>query len=247
MRPFLILWQFPPQMSCRSLIHDNIVPCVGFCVHEGKLCLVMDYMPISLSQYIKEHHPLSETLMRNLALGIARGIVYLHSQKIIHRDLKPANILLDVSLTPRIADFGVSREASTQNATMTKIGTPTYCAPEVLNGDRYSFPADIYSYGMILCAMIAGGNPWKAEEGLGPAQIITRVVVKKDRPRFPPNASASFTALITKCWGQEPTLRPSAQEVVDMLSSPLQVQGVEHDSQGMTVLILRRIRVKSFL
>lgn len=128
-------------------------------------------MPMSLSQFLKDL-PLSTLLFRNIALGIARGVEYLHQQHIIHRDLKPANILLDNSLNPRIADFGVSREAATEYATMTKIGTPTYCAPEVLNGDRYSFPADIYSFGMILCAMMQGGNPWKSEaRALSPAQV----------------------------------------------------------------------------
>jgi serine/threonine protein kinase len=129
-------------------------------------------MPISLNQYVKEHHPLSETLFRSIAVGMARGVDYLHLQNIIHRDLKPANILLDGDLNPRIADFGVSREAAAENMTMTKIGTPTYCAPEVLSGEKYSFSADIYSFGMILCAMLHGGNPWKSVQSLTPAQVL---------------------------------------------------------------------------
>src|SRR5690242_9212704 len=87
-------------------------------------------MPSNLSSFLKEHHPLSDLLMHKIAFGVIRGVEYLHSRNVIHRDLKPANILLDSALNPRIADFGVSREAA-ENMTMTKIGTPTYCAPEV--------------------------------------------------------------------------------------------------------------------
>jgi len=130
----------------RTLRHENIVPCVGFCLQAGHFWLVMEFMPMNLHDFIKAHHPLNPHVLRQVSLGIARGVSYLHSNKVIHRDLKPGNILLDASLNARIADFGVSREWA-DNLTMTKIGTPTYCAPEVLNGEKYSWPADMYSYG----------------------------------------------------------------------------------------------------
>ncbi len=50
-----------------------------------------------------------------LALGIAEGMQYLHSQSIIHRDLKSLNILIDSSWTPKIADFGESRLLDNNN------------------------------------------------------------------------------------------------------------------------------------
>ncbi len=43
-----------------------------------------------------------------LAIGIARGMHYMHSFSplILHRDLKSLNILLDIHMTPKICDFG---------------------------------------------------------------------------------------------------------------------------------------------
>ena len=47
---------------------------------------------------------------RYIALGIARGLVYLHSKGIIWFDCKPGNVLLDhTGLVAKIADFGLAK------------------------------------------------------------------------------------------------------------------------------------------
>lgn len=80
-----------------------------------------------------------------LCTDIARGMVYLHSRRsgrhlgVLHRDLKPENILVSDFLSGKISDFGTSRnKAESDNVMMTAVGTPLFCAPEVMRGEVYN-------------------------------------------------------------------------------------------------------------
>ena len=100
---------------------------MDFCVH-GSLRDLMDHMD----------KPLQEHVVAHVCMGALAGLAYLHSKNIIHRDIKAANILLDGNGTPKLADFGVSRQmADTWAKTM--VGTPLWMAPEVAKMNSYSF------------------------------------------------------------------------------------------------------------
>ena len=90
-----------------------------------------------------------------IAASVASGVEFLHAQTppIIHTDLKAGNIVLDASLTPKVADFGVSWLARTGLAAQTLTrGTPRYMAPEVARAEPItnSKAVDAYGMGMVL-------------------------------------------------------------------------------------------------
>ncbi|MED6196106.1 hypothetical protein PIB30_044166 [Stylosanthes scabra] len=99
------------------LHHRNLVSLVGYCDEEGEQMLVYEYMPNGtlrdhLSPYSRE--PLSFTMRMKIALGSAKGLLYLHTEAdppIFHRDVKASNILLDSKYNAKVADFGLSRLA----------------------------------------------------------------------------------------------------------------------------------------
>jgi serine/threonine protein kinase len=128
---------------------------------------------------------------------------------------------LDDTGVPKIADFGVSRE-KIQTEQMTRIGTPSYCAPEIMRNLKYSERDDIYSFGMLLHTMITGMAPFKdqGKNGAPPnqLQIMMMVSVKKLRPKIPETCPPFLKKLIEECWQHDPKARPTAQEVVNVLS-----------------------------
>ncbi|KAA8535657.1 hypothetical protein F0562_030660 [Nyssa sinensis] len=97
---------------------------------------------------------------RNLLVGTARGIAYLHEecrQRIIHYDIKPGNIVLDAQFCPKVADFGLAKLYNRDNThiIMTgRRGTPGFAAPELGMPLPKSHKCDVYSFGMLLFEIV---------------------------------------------------------------------------------------------
>ncbi|KAK3404166.1 hypothetical protein EUGRSUZ_K00022 [Eucalyptus grandis] len=96
-----------------------------------------------------------------IALGVARGIGYLHrgcGMQILHFDIKPHNILLDKNFTLKVSDFGLAKLYPTDHSIVSMTiarGTLGYMAPELFykNIGGVSYKADVYSFGMLLMEM----------------------------------------------------------------------------------------------
>jgi len=148
-----------------SIHHVNVVRLVGFCSEEMRRALVYEYMPRgSLDKYIFSERSFSWDKLNEIALGIARGISYLHGgcdMQILHFDIKPHNILLDSNFTPKIADFGLAKLYPRDNSFVpvsAARGTIGYIAPEMIsrNFGVVSCKSDVYSFGMLLLEMAGG-------------------------------------------------------------------------------------------
>ena len=68
----------------------------------------------------------------------------IHAAGVIHKDLKPENVLMAEAMTPKVADFGVSREGDDM-MTMTAVGTPLFSSPEIMAHEPYDGAADVRS------------------------------------------------------------------------------------------------------
>ncbi|KAF0899004.1 hypothetical protein E2562_012695 [Oryza meyeriana var. granulata] len=107
-----------------SIHHVHVVRLVGFCAEEMRRALVYEYMPHgSLDKFIfSPEKSFSWDKLNEIALGIAKGINYLHEgceMQILHFDIKPHNILLDSNFIPKIADFGLAKLYPRDNSFVT--------------------------------------------------------------------------------------------------------------------------------
>ena len=150
--------------------HVNIVNLLGFCCDGHHRALIYEFMPNgSLEKFIygqesSNSSQLGWDKLHQIAIGIARGLEYLHSgcnTRILHFDIKPHNILLDQDFCPKISDFGLAKlfpEARSKISMSHMRGTPGYIAPELLsrNFGQVSNKSDVYSYGIMILEMFAG-------------------------------------------------------------------------------------------
>ncbi|KAJ4788605.1 Receptor kinase [Rhynchospora pubera] len=152
------------------IYHINVVQLLGYCSEGSKRALVYEYMPNgSLDRYIFSENGspcqvFSWEKLTEIALGVARGIDYLHrgcDMQILHFDIKPHNILLDKSFIPKISDFGLAklypRDRSLVSVSAAR-GTIGYIAPELVSRSFgvISYKSDVYSFGMLLLEMAGG-------------------------------------------------------------------------------------------
>jgi serine/threonine-protein kinase CTR1 len=157
---------------------------------------------------------LNWTVALQMLRDAARGIAYLHNLQppVVHRDLKPANLLVNSSLTVKVADFGISRDVA--NHTMTAIGTAQWMAPEVIRNEAYTVSADTYAFGVIIWEVCCRRLPFG---DCNPVQVILKVNAG-ERPPLPAQLPAVLSNLISNCWAEDPTARPSFSDIAEALA-----------------------------
>ncbi|MFC5744236.1 serine/threonine-protein kinase [Actinomadura rugatobispora] len=171
--------------------------------------IVSEYVPgPSLNQLVTEQGPLSGAALERLAVGTATALAAIHQAEIIHRDFKPHNVLIG-SDGPRVIDFGVARAISGSTTLTSKvIGTPSYMAPEQLQGDEIGTAADVFCWAATL-AFAATGEPPFGQDTI-PA-VINRILHRE--PELG-DLDGPLRALVVDCLSKEAAGRPDARQLL---------------------------------
>ena len=220
--------------------HVNVVRLIGYCADGFRRALLYEFLPNdSLEKFISpvdSNNFLGWEKLQDIALGIAKGIEYLHQgcdQRILHFDIKPHNILLDQDFNPKISDFGLAKLCAKDQSAVsmtTARGTIGYIAPEVFsrNFGKVSYKSDIYSFGILLLEMVGGRKNVDVNVETATSKIyfpewIYNILEQKEDLRV--YVDDSGDAKIAKklaivglwCIQWHPTDRPSMKSVVQML------------------------------
>ncbi|OEL33787.1 putative receptor-like protein kinase [Dichanthelium oligosanthes] len=212
----------------------------------SKRALVYDYMPNgSLERFIFSNHSddiksLSWGKLFEIAVGIARGLEYLHrgcNTRIVHFDIKPHNILLDENFCPKISDFGLAKLSVQKESTISigvARGTVGYIAPEVFSRQFgvVSSKSDVYSYGMMILEMVGStrntnDSNWESssDEFYFPLWIYDNLdQYCLDASEMAKGAGELVRKMIVVglwCVQVMPVGRPSMSQVVEMLESDM--------------------------
>ncbi|MFN8404296.1 MAG: protein kinase [Anaerolineales bacterium] len=205
-----------------ELKHPNIVQMVDYKVEDDTPCLVMEYIQgPSLATYLKSLHDKKQRLpiglVASLLKNVASALDYAHSKGIVHRDIKPANVLLRSAsaeihvdeplpsdVEPVLTDFGLVRllDSTMHTTTGAVSGTPAYMSPEQARGEKVDKRTDIYSLGIVLYEMLAGGVPFQADTTFG--MLMKHI---NEPPPAIDGISSDLQAILDRTLAKDPSMR----------------------------------------
>ena len=190
--------------------HQNIVK-LFYALHDSsKLYLLMEYIPGGeLFKYLVQEKFLNEKKTSFYIIQMSAALRFLHNFGIVYRDLKPENCMLDKDGYLILTDFGLAKKSSQSNQgcsidnwCTSIIGTPEYCAPEVLKGENYGFKADWWSLGCVTFDLLTGNPPFI---GNGHKTIMNKVI--KEKPKYPFYVTTESKEILNKLLNKNPAKR----------------------------------------
>ncbi|OWM69245.1 hypothetical protein CDL15_Pgr025432 [Punica granatum] len=227
--------------------HKNLVRLLGYCDEGHERLLVYEFLSNGSLSSLLFGNPRPTWAHRcQIALGIARGLLYLHeecSTQIIHCDIKPQNILLDDQFAAKISDFGLAKLLQMgQSLTHTGIrGTKGYVAPEWFRYLPVTVKVDVYSFGVLLLEIVCCKKNIETEiinEEAGERMLLSdwaydcyvdgvmEALVEGDMEALSDEGGKKLKRMVMVgiwCIQEDPSLRPSMRKVTQMLEGAIEV------------------------
>ncbi|XP_011012683.1 PREDICTED: probable receptor-like serine/threonine-protein kinase At5g57670 isoform X1 [Populus euphratica] len=215
--------------------HPNTANLLGCCIENG-LYLIFNFSQngnLASALHGKTGESLQWPIRYKIALGVARGLHYLHKcckHRIIHRDIKASNVLLGPDYEPQITDFGLAKwlpNKMTHHAVIPIEGTFGYIAPEYFMHGIVDEKTDVFAFGVLLLEIITGRRPVDSSKQnlllwakpLMESGNITELADPKLEGKFDSDQVHRVVLTASYCVRESSTWRPSMSEVLELLTS----------------------------
>ncbi|CAN8232933.1 unnamed protein product [Cochlearia groenlandica] len=224
----------------KSLKHPNLVILYGCTTrHSRELLLVYEYISNgTVADHLHGNQAVSRPICwpgrLKIAIETASALSFLHTSGIIHRDVKTTNILLDINYQVKVADFGLSRLFPTDQTHISTApqGTPGYVDPEYYQCYRLNEKSDVYSFGVVLSELISSKEAVDITRHRHDINLANMAIsrIQNDAVHELADLSLGFARdpavkrmmmsvaeLAFRCLQQERDVRPSMEEIVEVL------------------------------
>jgi Tol biopolymer transport system component len=212
-----------------ALNHPGIVTIHDTGVADGITYLVTELVDgTTVRTLLEGEGALGHRRVIEIGSQVADALAAAHGAGITHRDVKPENIMLTRTGRVKLLDFGLAQpraDDGDHNVTTTALhteagvvlGTPGYMSPEQIRGEALDPRSDIFSLGVVLYEMAAGGRPFS-----GPTAADVSSAVLRAEPVLLAEASvpATLRLIIERCLRKQPGERfQSASDLAFALTS----------------------------
>jgi Protein kinase domain len=198
----------------RQVSHPNVCRLYDIGEAEGHLFLAMEYVDgEDLASLLRRIGCLPREKALEIARHLCAGLAAAHDRGVIHRDLKPANVMIDGRGIARLTDFGLAALIDDLEGKDVTAGTPSYMAPEQLEGKEVTFKSDVYALGLVLYEVFSGKKRFEAK-------TLTDLMAQHREAR---TLSVSGTLrdidpaverVIVRCLDEDPAGRPGSAHAV---------------------------------
>jgi serine/threonine protein kinase len=223
--------------SAAAVDDPHIIPVFEAGDADGVLFIAMRYVPGGdVRTLVHRLGPLPIARGAAIISAVASALDAAHAAGLVHRDVKPANMLVDArSGRPDhvyLSDFGLTKGAlssASQTGTGPFLGTPTYCAPEQIQGGPVDARADEYALAGSAFALLSGEPPFPRDGGM--AMLYAHLsaeppLLTSRRPGLPPAVDDVLRRALAKAPGDR---YASCGEFADALRVALGLQPYDCD------------------
>ncbi|KAH0785661.1 Pkinase-domain-containing protein [Histomonas meleagridis] len=148
-------------MDCSHIIHalDIIVSEDG--TYFG---IVTDLKDQDIFQCVSYGQEFEEGKACLIMYQVLNAIKFIHQKFLVHRNVNPSNVLIsNANNYPQICLTGLSLMEDGTAAISWKCGVPCFWAPEIVKGDNYSYPVDIWAAGILMIYILTRAIPFNQE------------------------------------------------------------------------------------